>query len=178
MLLTVPLLPAIEGQAADLFAPVTGAPPSLRYDDSALRSRVVTMDLEQVRRARALAASSHRPVHTGGAAAAAKSAGAASTKGPALTFNLFEDVVVTGMVRWTAPTLSGGYSVLGYLVEEPLGTIALVVNGETVSGTVRRSGKTYRIRSVGEGRYAISEVAVPPFICAVHGVPFGPDHQH
>lgn len=101
-----------------------------------------------------------------------------STSGATLTFNLFDDVVVTGIVRWTAPTLSGGYSILGHLVEEPLGTMALVVNGETVAGAVRRSGETYHIRSVGEGRYAISEVAAPPFICPVHGVPFGPDHQH
>ena len=178
MLLTVLLLPPIAGQAADLFAPVTGAPSSLPSDDSTLRSRVVTMDLEQVRRAQAAAASSRRPEHTGGAAGTTKGAGTVSPSGPALTFNLFDDVVVTGMVAWTAPTLSGGYSVSGHLVEEPLGTLALVVNGETVAGTVRRSGQTYHIRSVGEGRYAISEVAAPPFICGVHGVPFGPDHQH
>ena len=164
--------------AAGLFAPVTGAPSSLPSDGSTLRSRVVTMDLERVRRARAVAASSRRPEHTGGAAAATRGAGTVPTSVTALTFNLFDDVVVTGRVVWTAPTLSGGYSVAGHLVEDPLGTMALVVNGETVAGAVRRSGKTYRIRSVGEGRYAISEVAAPPFICPVHGVPFGPDHRH
>lgn len=160
MLLMALLLPPTTGHSADLFTPVTGTPPSsLPSDDPTLRSRVVTMDLEQIRRARAAAASSGRPRYSADAAAAT---GSAATVATALTLNLFEDVVVTGQVEHTAPTYSGGYSISGHLVEEPLGTMTLVVNGETVAGTVRRLGATYQILSVGEGLYAISEVEESP----------------
>ena len=84
-----------------------------------------------------------------------------------LTLNLFEDVVLTGIVERTAPTFSGGYSISGRLVGKPLGTLTIVVNGETVAGTVRTLGGAYRIRSVGGGRYTISEVKEPPLDCEV-----------
>ena len=106
------------------------------------------------------------------------SAAAALAPGTALTLNLFDDVVVTGVVEQTAPTFSGGYSVAGHLVEEPLGTMTLVVNGETVVGTVRLVGETYQIRSVGDGLYAISEVEEPPLNCGVEGPHPETDHRH
>ena len=84
-----------------------------------------------------------------------------------LTLNLFEDVALTGIVERTAPTFSGGYSISGRLVGKPLGTLTIVVNGETVAGTVRTLGGTYRIRSVGGGQYTISEVKEPPLDCEV-----------
>ena len=84
-----------------------------------------------------------------------------------LTLNLFEDVVVTGMVERTAPTFSGGYSISGRLVGKALGTLTIVVNGETIAGAVRTLGGTYRIRSLGSGRYTISEVIEPPLDCKV-----------
>ena len=173
VLLTLFLLPPGAGQAADLFTPVTEPRSSLPADDLTLRRRVVTMDLEQVRRVRAVAAVSAQ-------AAAASPGGAASvsTPGAPLTLNLFEDVVVTARVNRTAPTFSGGYAVSGHLVEEPPGSLTLVVNGETVAGTVRRLGKTYHIRSVGAGVYAISEVAPLPFSCGVEGAHSEADHQH
>lgn len=164
-LLTLFLLPPGAGQAADLFTPITEPPPFLPAADLTLRRRVVTMDLEQVQRAQA-------------AAAAPGSAASEPPSGVPLTLNLFEDVVVTAIVNRTAPTFSGGYAVSGHLVEEPLGSLTLVVNGETVAGTVRRLGETYHIRSVGTGVYAISEVAQPPFTCGVEGAHSEADHQH
>ena len=93
------------------------------------------------------------------------------TRAPApdatLTLNLFRDVVFTGIVEWTAPTFSGGYSISGRLAGKALGTLTLVVNGETVAGMVRALGGTYRIQSVGGGRYAIREVEEPPLDCQV-----------
>ena len=176
VLLTLCLLPTPEGQAADLFTSVTEPPPSsLPADDLTLRRRVVTMDLEQVQRAQAVAAASGQPV---AAQAAAGSAASVSNPGVPLTLNLFEDVVVTAIVNRTAPTLSGGYAVSGRLVDEPLGSLTLVVNGETVAGTVRRGGETYHIRSAGEGRYAISEVAESPLTCGVDALHVDADHQH
>ena len=92
--------------------------------------------------------------------------------------NLFEDIVLTGIVEHTAPTFSGGYSISGRLVGDPLGTLTLVVNGETLAGTVRTLGGTYRIRSVGEGLYAISEVEAPPLNDEVEEPHSETDHQH
>ena len=77
--------------------------------------------------------------------------------------------VQAARVEQTAPTFSGGYSVAGRIVGEPLGTLTLVVNGETVVGTVRLPGETYRIRSMGDGLYTISEVDEPPLTCGVEG---------
>ena len=75
-----------------------------------------------------------------------------------LAFNLFDGTVFTGVVERREPTRSGGHAFTGRIAEDPLGTMALVVNGETVAGTVRTSRGTYRIRSAGPGRYAVSEL--------------------
>ena len=191
--LTLLAAPESAVQAADLFTPVDESPPTLPAADLTLRSRVVTMDLEQVQRAQAAVAAPPAPSPRTPAAGAAlpgavpspktppvrpDSAAAALAPGTALTLNLFDDVVVTGVVEQTAPTFSGGYSVAGHLVEEPLGTMTLVVNGETVVGTVRLVGETYHIRSVGDGLYAISEVEEPPLNCGVEGPHPETDHRH
>ena len=139
---------------------------------------MVTMDLGQVRHAQTAAESSGRTVSTRDTAPPPQGAGEAPAPGTLLTLNLFDDVVVTGMVERTAPTFSGGYSVAGHLVEEPLGTLTLVVNGATVAGTVRTLGETYHIRSVGDGLYAISEVEEPPLDCGVEGPHSETDHPH
>ena len=159
-----------EAQSAALFSAVTqpsapSLPPAVRA--RTLRSRVVTMDLEQVQAG-----------HTKDAASSTRSSSPAPAPGTTLTLNLFDDVVVTARVERTAPTFSGGYSVAGHLVEEPLGTLTLVVNGETVSGTVRLPAETYQIRSMGDGLYAISEVEEPPFNCGVEGPHAEADHSH
>ena len=98
--------------------------------------------------------------------------------GTTLTFNLFDDVVVTGRVEHTALTFSGGYAVAGHLVEAPLGTMTLVVNGATVAGTVRLPGAVYEIRSVGGGVYAVSEVEEPPLDCVVDELHAETEHLH
>ena len=159
-----------EAQSAALFSAVTqppapSLPPAVRA--RTLRSRVVTMDLEQVQAG-----------HTKDAASSTRSSSPAPAPGTTLTLNLFDDVVVTARVERTAPTFSGGYSVAGHLVEEPLGTLTLVVNGETVSGTVRLPAETYQIRSMGDGLYAISEVEEPPFNCGVDAPHAEADHSH
>ena len=87
-------------------------------------------------------------------------------------------MVVTGLVEHTAPTFSGGYSLAGQLLEEPLGTLTLVVNGATVAGTVRSPGALYDIRSVGGGLYAMRELDESPLECRVEGPHSNPDHLH
>ena len=173
------LLPPAPGWAADLFTPGDEPPPpSVASADLTVRSRLVSMDLEQVRRAWAAAAPPAQTEHTRDPSGHPDTTGPAPVPGTTLTFNLFADVVVTGIVERTAPTFSGGYSVAGHLVEEPLGTMTLVVNGETVVGTVRLPGETYAIRSVGGGLYAISEEEEPPLDCEAEAPHSGTDHLH
>ena len=74
-----------------------------------------------------------------------------------LTLNLFDDTVLTAIVDRTAPTPSG-YSLSGHIEGVELGTVTLVVNGSVVAGSVRTPGGTYRIRSIGNRLYAISEI--------------------
>ncbi len=164
---------------ADLFTPIDETPPSGPLDASTLRSRVVTIDLGQLDRAQAAVADPPgQPTHTRDTSPRTDKRSTAPAPGTTLTLNLFDDTVVTGLVEYTEPTFSGGYAVSGHLVEEPLGTMTLVVNGETVAGTVRLLGETYRIRSVGDGQATISEVEEPPLNCGVDALHAAPDHQH
>ena len=164
-------LPAVEAQSSGLFSAVYRASVQLDFPAPAslgtttLRSRVVMMDLGRLQRARATAAALLRsPVQSKAVFPPGGDRAAVPALDRTLTLNLFEDVVFTGIVEHTAPTFSGGYSISGRLVEEPLGTLTVVVNGETVAGSVRTLGGTYRIRSVGGGHYVISEVEEPPLV--------------
>ena len=76
----------------------------------------------------------------------------------ALRLNLFENVVLTGIIERWAPTLSGGTALSGRLAGVPGGTVTLVVNGSLVAGTVRLPGSTYRIRPAGGGSHFIIQV--------------------
>ena len=76
----------------------------------------------------------------------------------ALPLNLFDDVMLTGVIVKRTPTSSGGYALTGPLFGVAGGTVALVVNGDVVAGTVRLPGATYRIRPAGAGRQAIVQV--------------------
>ncbi len=177
--LTTLVPPPSEAQSPVLFTSVNETPPPGPLGTETLRSRLVTMDLGQVQHARAAAATaSGQPPQTRDTSGRTDKSSAAPAPGTLLTLNLFDDVVVTGVVERTAPTFSGGYSVAGHLVEEPLGTLTLVVNGETVVGTVRMLGETYQIRSVGGGLYTISEVKEHPLNCGVEGPHSETDHQH
>lgn len=157
-----------EAQPAELFGPVEAdePPPAGPLVERTLRHRLVAIDFGQLRSARDAAAPerpaavSRQPVPD-----RPNQSGPMAAPGATLTLNLFDDTVVTGLIERTRPAFSGGYSVAGHLVGEPLGTFVLVVNGATVAGTVRRAGKTYRIRSADNGLYAISEVDEPPLLC-------------
>ena len=166
--------PAVKAQRSGLFSAVNGAsarldsPAPASLDATTVRRRVVTIDLERLRRARAAASVLLRPPVQIKAESSRSSEGdAAPASDATLTLNLFQDVVFTGIVDSTAPTFSGGYSISGRLVGEPLGTLTLVVNGKTVAGTVRTLDGTYWIRTAGDGLYAISQVEIPPLGCEV-----------
>ena len=164
-------LPAVEAQSSGLFSAVYRA--SVQLDSpvpaslgaTTLRSRVVMMDLGRLQRAQATVAALLRsPVQSKAVSPPGGDRDTVPALDRTLTLNLFEDAVFTGIVEHTAPTFSGGYSISGRLAEEPLGTLTVVVNGETVAGSVRTLGGTYRIRSVGGGQYVISEVEEPPLV--------------
>ena len=86
---------------------------------------------------------------------------AASVRGaePQLTLrlNLFQDAEFNAVVESTHRT-SSGYALVGRLLQDGLATMALVVNGEVVAGTVRTTEATYRIRTVGDGVYTIAQL--------------------
>ena len=169
--------PVAEVRAADLFTAVAEPPPSGPLADTTLRRRVVAIDFGQLQRAQATvvpretAVVARQPAPDRAVADRTDKPAPEPAPGATLTFNLFDDTVVTGIVERTAPAFSGGYSLAGRIEGEPLGTMVLVVNGETVAGSVRLVGETYRIRSVDDGLYAISEVEARPLDCGVQPVP-------
>ncbi len=183
VLLALLLTAAAEGQGGGLFFAVNrgaeqlDSPVPALLDATTLRRRVVTMDLDRLQRARATTLP--RPsIQSKAASPRSGRRDAVPAPDATLTLNLFEDVVFTGIVEHTAPTFSGGYSISGRLVGDSLGTLTLVVNGETVAGSVRTLDGTYRIRSVGSGLYAISEIEETPLNCGVEEPHFETDHQH
>ena len=86
-------------------------------------------------------------------------------RGPAtLTLNLFDDAVFRARVERGAATGSG-YALTGRLEGVPFGTMALVVNGPVVAGTVRTPEATWRIRSAGNRLFLVRQVdlsTLPP----------------
>lgn len=161
LLTTLPLLTVAaraEGQVTgqDLFAPLADtAVQPLRAET--VRQRLVTIDLGRLHRARNASLGSVRR-------------DAAPPQGAALRLNLFDDVLLTGVVEHTAPTLSGGYSLWGRIVGEPLGDVVLVVNGDTVAGSVVTREGTYRIESAAGGT-VVSEVEESPLDCQMLAPP-------
>ena len=76
----------------------------------------------------------------------------------ALTLNLFDDVILSGIIQRRMPTFSGGYTLSGPLYGILGGRVTLVVNGSVVAGTVQVPGATYRIRPSAEGSHAIVQI--------------------
>ena len=137
------LPPAPGGSLFRAVAPNVGEAASRRSgglaDRATLRRREVSVDIQRLAR-----------LPAGGSTA--------------LRLNLFDDVVLTGIIeRWT-PTYSGGFALSGRLVGVPGGSVTLVVNGSVVAGTVRLPGATYRIRPAGAGRHAIMQVDPSQFL--------------
>ena len=155
------LLAPLGARAQSLFEAVDAAPAQLAVrDGTVLRSRAMRIDAAALERVRA-------GLVSGAAASREDAAIAPGDLPPAthLTVDLFDDAAVTAIVERTAPTLSGGYSLSGGIAGEPLGSFTLVVDGETVAGSVRLPGATYRIHGTGGGLVAVSEVEEPPLEC-------------
>ena len=134
-----------------LFTEVEGDPPP-STDVETLASRLVGIDFGQLDRV------TDQPVGPKDPAT-----GQPSTP-HTLVLNLFDDVVLTGIVEHVEPT-SSGYALWGSLDGVELGTMTLVMNGKIVVGTVRTPDAVYTIRTTGDGKYVISQIdesSLPP----------------
>ena len=79
--------------------------------------------------------------------ATARTTGQAQTATlPTLSLNLFADTVFPATITRVEATRSGGYALAGHLNSHPLSTFTLVVNGDTVAGTVLTPERPLRTR--------------------------------
>lgn len=136
---------SVTAQTDGLFSTVEAVSASQRttqavaVDGDAVRSRTVAVDLGMLMRVRrSVEENSGMPVP--------------------LLLNLFEDTELEATVESTAPTFSGGYSLAGRVAGDPLGRVHLIVNGQTVAGSVRTRSGVYNVLGVGNGVFAISEI--------------------
>ena len=152
--------------ASGLFSEVEGDPPPSSGVDT-LASRLVEIDFGQLSQVTKSPVGPKDPV-TG-----------KPTEPQALVLNLFDDVVLTGIVEHVEPT-SSGHSLWGRLDGVELGTLTLVVNGTIVVGTVRTPDAVYTIRTLADGRYVIRQIdesSLPPLGEPLEG-PVTPRDSH
>ena len=155
-----------EAMANGLFSEVEGDPPPSSGVDT-LASRLVEIDFGQLSQVTKSPVGPKDPV-TG-----------KPTEPQALVLNLFDDVVLTGIVEHVEPT-SSGHSLWGRLDGVGLGTFTLVVNGRMVIGTVRMPDAVYTIRTAGDGTYVIRQIdesSLPPLGEPLEG-PVTPRDSH
>ena len=140
-----------QDQLGGLFSQIEGDPPP-SSDVETLASRLVGIDFGQLSQITKSPVGPKDPVTR------------KPTEPQALVLNLFDDVVLTGIVEHVEPT-SSGHSLWGRLDGVGLGTFTLVVNGRVVIGTVRMPDAVYTIRTAGDGTYIIRQIdesSLPP----------------
>ena len=140
-----------QDQLGGLFSQIEGDPPP-SSDVETLASRLVGIDFGQLAQITKSPVGPKDPVTR------------KPTEPQALVLNLFDDVVLTGIVEHVEPT-SSGHSLWGRLDGVGLGTFTLVVNGRVVIGTVRMPDAVYTIRTAGDGTYVIRQIdesSLPP----------------
>ena len=81
-----------------------------------------------------------------------------AARATALPLNLFDGVILAGVIERRTPTYSGGYALPGRLAGVAGGTVTLVVNGSVVAGAVRFPGSVYRMQPAGVGRHTIIQI--------------------
>jgi hypothetical protein len=85
--------------------------------------------------------------------------------GNILTLNLFDDVVLTGVLERVELTGSGGLIWLGHVEGVPLSQVTLVVQDGLLVGHVVTPAGSYQVRRAGSGVHVVYEVdpsAFPP----------------
>ena len=100
--------------------------------------------------------------------------GRPGAESPALTLNLFDDAVLQAAIDVVTPT-SSGYALWGRLTGSEVGSVTLVVNGDTVAGSVQTPAGTYEIRPARGPAHVIRQIdpsALPP-----EGEPIAPPSE-
>lgn len=83
-------------------------------------------------------------------------------KNPSVKMNLRSDLIATVQARKVERRTDKKYTWYGNISEVP-GDAILVINGDNVTGTVRRGKALFRIRPIGSGDHALIEVDVTKF---------------
>jgi len=135
--LSIPV-PVLGQDSAGVFLEPEALTVAPQDDAGVLRSRIVNIDFDRLDAARDAVAG----------------AGAAP---PQLELNLFDDATFTALIDEVSPT-DAGYALTGRLDGVALGSFALVVNGETVAGSLAALEAVYTVRSMGTGQYLIRQV--------------------
>ena len=81
-----------------------------------------------------------------------------------VALNLFDDATFTGRIEHVEPTASG-YAFWGGIDGVEMGTMTMVVNGDTVVGAVRTPQTVYTITTIDSGSYVIRQIdesSLPP----------------
>ena len=144
-----------KNESGGLFREAPGDPPPA-FGVETLAARLVGIDFGQLAQVLESPASPEIAV--------AETALTPYMRPQALTLNMFDDAVYTGLVKHVEPTASG-HAMWGGLEGVELGTMALVVNGDVVVGTVRTPEAVYTIRTVAEGKYVVRQIdesTLPP----------------
>ena len=100
--------------------------------------------------------------------------GRPGAESPMLTLNLFDDAVLEAAIDVVTPT-SSGYALWGRLTGSQVGSVTLVVNGDTVAGSVQTPSGTYEIRPARGPAHVIRQIdpsALPP-----EGEPIAPPSE-
>ena len=128
---------AVESQRDGLIAPSGGSLVPSASGISTVRSRLARIAADQLAHARTV-------IESGTPAR--------------LTLNFFDDAAFQVILEETLITWTGGYSLLGRLEGIEYGTVALVVRGRVVSGTLRTSGGTYEVEAMEDGVHVIRQI--------------------
>ena len=101
-----------------------------------LRSRTVLLDLDQLR----------------------QSDGSPASPGTILELNLFPGETLSVRIDKISTHLSGGYSLIGSIVDQPLSQVLFAVHGNTVTASLRMPGLLCELRPMGDGSYGVYDL--------------------
>ncbi|MCY4128232.1 MAG: M12 family metallo-peptidase [Gammaproteobacteria bacterium] len=76
---------------------------------------------------------------------------------PTVELNMFNDVVMRGVVEQSTPT-SSGYALAGVIDGLTPSSMTIVVNGDVIVGEIHTPSAVYLIRTASSGRYTILEM--------------------
>ena len=151
-----PLLSAIDQTSVGVAQAVS---PVVANDPGAIRHRFAAIEVDRL--------SELHGTYRSRQGAAAEPRGIAITT-DSLTLNLFDDVVVTGLIDRAESTIGDGFVVSGGVADGPVGDFVLAVVGNAVAGMVHVGGSHYEILPAGDGLIDVIEMDPLQFDCGAH----------